>query len=42
MSKGWGNLQCPWKLEVQPGQSIHLTVIDFEPETQQHSCIPIG
>ena len=39
--KGWGSMQCPWKLEALPGQNIKVTLIHFSPRKNQR-CHPLG
>ena len=41
-NSGMGSLRCPWRLEALPGQSISITVMDFDPVPNIHSCKPIG
>jgi hypothetical protein len=40
--QGVGTIQCPWRIEALPGQSISITVISLGDLAKQHSCRTLG
>ena len=40
--QGVGTIQCPWRIEALPGQSISISVISLGDPVQQHSCKTLG
>ena len=36
--QGVGTIQCPWRIEALPGQSISITVITLGDSAKQHNC----
>ena len=39
---GAGSLKCPWKISVQLGQRINISIVDFHPVTDTINCIPLA
>ena len=33
---------CPWLLRAQPGQTIKITLIDFQPQPNPQQCVALG
>ena len=40
--KGLGSMQCPWRIEGVPGQTVTITLIDFKPTKDTKTCNPLG
>ena len=41
---GCGNMDHPWMIEVQPGQRVNVSMVNFENGKHKHSskCKPLG
>ena len=37
-----GSAECPWLISALPGQTVNLTLIDFQPHPSQQTCRPLG
>ena len=35
-------MKCPWLISSLPGQTINITIIDFQPQPSPESCKPLG
>ena len=42
LDKGWGSLECPWKIQGVPGQTITVSIIDFNPSEESKTCQTLG
>ena len=37
-----GKETCPWLIRAQPGQTINITLIDFQAQPKSQQCIALG